>query len=63
MALQNAEEAASMHYHLGMAYFSERKLIPAREELQKSILLAQTSYPGIDEARETLDSILNSPQP
>ena len=63
MALQNAEEAASMHYHLGMVYYSEQKLLPAREELQKSILLAQTSYPGIDEARETLDSILNQSLP
>ncbi len=60
IAVDMADEAASLHYHLGMAYYSTQNVEPARQELQKSIALAQVSYPGIDKARETLDSIFNN---
>jgi Tfp pilus assembly protein PilF len=60
MAIAQADEAASIHYHLGMAYYAIQNVDLARQELQKSITLAEASYPGINEARETLDSIFNS---
>ena len=40
-----------------MAYFRNQNPIRARDELEKSIDLAQGDFPGIDEARETLDLI------
>ena len=61
IAVSKADGTPSMHYHLGMAYYARPNIETAREQLQKSIAVAQAAYPGIDEARETLDSIFNSP--
>lgn|GEM_PF-1240744 len=58
IAVTGAAEAPTLRYHLGMAYYSAEKTEPARQELQQAISLAQAAYPGINEARETLDSIL-----
>lgn len=61
VAVNMADKTPSMHYHLGMAYFSRNNVAKARENLQKSIVLAQAAYPGIEEARKTLNDILTNP--
>jgi hypothetical protein len=40
-----------------MAYFHNQNPVRAREELEKSIDLTQGDFPGIEEARATLDQI------
>jgi len=56
-AVSSADEVPVLHYHLGMAYFRNQNPIRAQEELEQSIDLAQGDFPGIDEARDTLDMI------
>ena len=60
IAVSMSDGTPSLHYHLGMAYYARQNTETARQQLQKSITLAQAAYPGIDEARETLNNILNS---
>lgn len=56
-SVAGAGEIPLLRYHLGMAYFQSQNTIRAREELEKSIDLAQQEFPGIEEARETLANI------
>jgi tetratricopeptide (TPR) repeat protein len=60
IAVAGADQSPLLHYHLGMAYFASQDMALAREELEKATVLKQTVYPGIDEAHETLDAIMQS---
>jgi hypothetical protein len=40
-----------------MAYFRNQNPIRAREELEQAIDLAQGDFPGIEEARNTLNEL------
>ena len=57
IAVDGADQSPILHYHLGMAYFAVQQLPAAREELEKATVLANADYPGINEARDTLDAI------
>jgi len=56
-AVSAADEVPLLHYHLGMAYFRSQNPIRAREELEQAIDLAQGDFPGIEEARNTLNEL------
>ena len=56
-SVAGAKDIPLLRYHLGMAYFRNQNTIRAREELEKSIELAQGDFTGIEEARSTLDEI------
>jgi len=60
IAVAGASQSPLLHYHLGMAYFATQDTALAREELEKATVLKQAVYPGIDEAHETLDAIMQS---
>jgi tetratricopeptide (TPR) repeat protein len=60
IAVAGADQSPLLHYHLGMAYFAAQELAPAREELEKATVLKQITYPGIEEAHQTLDTIIQS---
>ena len=59
-SVAGAQDVALLHYHLGMAYYHSQNTIRAREELERSIDLAAADFPGIEEARATLESIPES---
>lgn len=52
-AVKLSPESAIMRYHLGMAFFEKGNTVAAREELQRALDLT-SSFPGADEARDTL---------
>jgi tetratricopeptide (TPR) repeat protein len=60
IAVAGADQSPLLHYHLGMAYFAAQETAPAREELEKATVLKQVKYPGVEEAQETLDLIIQA---
>ena len=56
-ATAGASNVALLHYHLGMAYMRSNNTVLARTELERAVELAKSDFPGIDEARATLEEI------
>jgi len=61
VATAGAAEVAQLHYHLGMAYLANGSPDSATDSLQKSLDLAKTDFPGIEEARATLEKLKAGP--
>jgi tetratricopeptide (TPR) repeat protein len=57
LATAGAGEIAQLHYHLGMAYLANGSPDSAKDSLQKSVDLAKSEFPGIEEARATLEKL------
>ncbi len=53
-AIQARPDVAVFHYHLGMAYLAEKQPRRARQELEQALQLAESPFPGMDEARRVL---------
>ena len=60
IAVDAADQVPLLHYHLGMAYFAKQSLELARKELEQAVNLAKADYDGIEEARETLNRIIET---
>jgi tetratricopeptide (TPR) repeat protein len=56
-AVATAGEVPVLRYHLGMAYNANENPVGAKQELEKALNQAETDFPGIDEARDTLESL------
>jgi tetratricopeptide (TPR) repeat protein len=56
-SVSSQDQIPVLRYHLGMAYFRNQNPVRAREELEQSIDLAQSDFPGIEEARQILAEI------
>jgi len=57
IATAAASQVAQLRYHLGMAYLKVQDPIQARQELEKALELATADFPGIEEARATLEEL------
>jgi Tfp pilus assembly protein PilF len=55
-ALEKVQDNATIHYHLGLAYFMNKQKEPARQELKKALEL-DPKFAGAEEARATLQKI------
>ena len=62
-AIKSGDQHSLVHHHLGMAYFAEQELMPARRQLKKAIALSDGNYSAVNEANETLDSIIDLMRP
>ena len=62
-AVELEENIALLRYHLGMAFVKADMTVRGRDELKKSLDLAEEDFVGIDEARETLASFLSPVNP
>lgn len=56
-AVAGAGHVPLLHYHLGMAYLANGNSVGAKQELGRAVADANTPFPGIDEARETLKKL------
>lgn len=45
------------HYHLGMAYVATGNKVGAKQELKRAVDEAKSDYPGLEEARSTLNKL------
>jgi tetratricopeptide (TPR) repeat protein len=62
-AIQPGDQHPLVHHHLGMAYFAEKELMSARRQLKKAIDLSDGNYSEVNEANNTLDSIIDLMKP
>jgi len=60
IAVAGADQMALLHYHLGMAYFAENDTVLARQELEKAVNVTAADYVGIEEARATLQKLIET---
>ncbi len=56
-AVAASDQIALLHYHLGMALVKMNKPGLGRDELNKSLSMAEEDFPGIEEARATLKQL------
>ncbi|TDJ47678.1 MAG: tetratricopeptide repeat protein, partial [Gammaproteobacteria bacterium] len=57
VATAGANNVPLLHYHLAMAYLKSNNTALARKELERTFELAESDFPGIEEARATLEEI------
>jgi len=56
-AVAGDDKVGLLHYHLGMAFVKAGMAERGREALEQSLSLATGKFPGIDEARATLETL------
>jgi tetratricopeptide (TPR) repeat protein len=59
-AVAGAGKVPVLRYHLGMAYAANNNPVGAKQELTQALGDAETDFPGIDEARSTLEALNSS---